>query len=73
MPLPQAVCPSCTVPLIRSAPETGLRQAITDASFGEGCVAILFGFISPGMLTAASDEFASTLSALSPTQPLMKL
>ena len=63
MPLPQAVCPSCTVPLTFNAPEIGLRQAMTVANFGDGCVATLCGFISPGMLTVASDEQQYTMSS----------
>ena len=72
-PLPHSGCACCTLPLSRSAAVTGLRQAITDASVGDGWVATLCGFMVPGMRTMASDEFASTLSASAPVQPLMKL
>ncbi len=51
---------------------SGLRHAMTEARVGEGCVAMLCAFITPGVRTVASDEFASTPSACSPCQPWMK-
>ena len=43
------LCPSCGLPLMRRVPVTGLRHAMTEANFGAGCVAMLWGFISPGL------------------------
>ena len=46
---------------------------MTDANCGAGCVAMLCGFMVPGICTVVSDELASTPKASAPIQPLMKL
>lgn len=48
-----------TSPWMRNIPSTGLRQAITAALSGDGCVATLCAFIRPGVRTSVAEELAS--------------